>query len=268
MNTPDSSADPALSRHALASHPAFLAAVESARLLVVSDFDGTLAGFDPDPYAVRAHPDSVAALRELAEMPGTTVGVLSGRHVAGLQRVCPLPAPVMMVGSHGAEDRDGATVELTEAQRDFLLKIGAELEAIAAQHPGTYVENKPFQRVFHVAPLAAEDPDAAQEILARAHEVDARGFPVTPGKNLVEFSALEITKGTWLQREKQRVQADAVVFIGDDATDEHAFAVLGPDDVGIKVGPGETCAGHRVTDIDEVAQVLQDLAARRGRYLA
>ena len=86
----------------MASHPAFLAAVESARLLVVSDFDGTLAGFDPDPYAVRAHPDSVAALRELAEMPGTTVGVLSGRHVAGLQRVCPLPAPVMMVGSHGA----------------------------------------------------------------------------------------------------------------------------------------------------------------------
>ena len=58
----------------------------------------------------------------------------------------------MMVGSHGAEDRDGATVELTEAQHDFLFKIGAELEAIAAQHPGTYVENKPFQRVFHVAP--------------------------------------------------------------------------------------------------------------------
>ena len=54
----------------------------------------------------------------------------------------------------------------------------------------------------------------------------------------------------------------------DDATDEHAFAVLGPDDVGIKVGAGDTCAGHRVTDIDEVAQVLQDLAARRGRYLA
>lgn len=254
--------------HSLATHPAFVAATESTRLLVVSDFDGTLAGFDPDPYAVHAHPGSLQALRELSGLSNTTVGVLSGRHVAGLEKVCPLEPPILLVGSHGAEDRDGATVPLTAKQQNFLDDVGAELEALAAQHPGTYVENKPFQRVFHVAPLAVEDPAAAQEILERARQVAARGFPVTPGKNLVEFSALEITKGTWLQREKQRLQADAVVFLGDDVTDENAFTVLGPDDVGIKVGAGATCAGHRVTDIDEVANVLQDLAARRGRYLA
>lgn len=252
----------------LLNHPDYAAAAEAGRLLVVSDFDGTLAGFAADPYAVSAHPDSLQALRDLAALAGTTVAVLSGRHVAGLQRVCPLRAPVLMVGSHGAEDRDGHTVALTSAQQNFLDAIGGQLEQLAAQHPGTYVENKPFQRVFHVAYLAEDDPTAAAEVLAQAREMDAHGFPVTPGKNLVEFSALTITKGTWLQQQKQCLQADAVVFIGDDVTDENAFAVLGPGDVGIKVGEGETCASHRVADIDEVAKILQDLAARRGRYLA
>lgn len=249
----------------LLNHPDYVAAAQCPRLLVVSDFDGTLAGFAPDPYAVTAHPDSLRALRNLAELPGTTVGVLSGRHVAGLQRVCPLHKPVLMVGSHGAEDRDGPTVALNTAQQNFLDTVGGQLEQLAAHHPGTYVENKPFQRVFHVAYLAEDDPVAAQEVLAQARGVAADGYPVTPGKNLVEFSALTITKGTWLQQQKQRLQADAVVFFGDDSTDENAFAVLGPGDVGVKVGEGDTCAGHRVADIDEVANVLQDLVARRQR---
>ena len=74
---------------------------------------------------------------------------------------------------------------------------------------------------------------------------------------MVEFSVLEVTKGSWLKRHKQGFAA--TVFIGDDVTDDTALAVLGPGDVGLKVGvdlPG----------VDAVAEYLTDLAAQRQRF--
>ncbi|MEK8227665.1 hypothetical protein NKG05_18495 [Oerskovia sp. M15] len=47
-------------------------------------------------------------------------------------------------------------------------------------------------------------------------------------------------------------------------TDEKAFAVLGATDLGIKVGPGETLARHRVADPAEAAHVLTTLADLLG----
>nr|MBA3294681.1 trehalose-phosphatase [Geodermatophilaceae bacterium] len=41
---------------------------------------------------------------------------------------------------------------------------------------------------------------------------------------------------------------------------EDAFAVLGPDDVGIKVGDGPTAASYRVADSAAVLAVLTHLA--------
>ncbi|MBF6841901.1 trehalose-phosphatase, partial [Acinetobacter baumannii] len=72
-------------------------------LLVVSDFDGTLAGIVPDPSAVPVHRGGLGALARLAGLPGTTVAILSGRGREDLRRVCPLRAPVVLAGSHGAE---------------------------------------------------------------------------------------------------------------------------------------------------------------------
>ncbi|WKV16772.1 hypothetical protein LP422_21985 [Janibacter limosus] len=57
---------------------------------------------------------------------------------------------------------------------------------------------------------------------------------------------------------------DATVYLGDDVTDEHVFTVLGPDDVGIKVGPGESAARLRVDDCTHVPEVLAALSSLRS----
>ena len=59
---------------------------------------------------------------------------------------------------------------------------------------------------------------------------------------------LEVSKGAALDRLRERIGADAVLFAGDDVTDETAFARLRPGDVGVKVGEGDTAAEHRVPD--------------------
>lgn len=229
-------------------------------LLVCVDFDGTISELGPDAYAVHAHPAALEALRTLMELERTEVAVLSGRHLDGLRRVLPLGEPAVLVGSHGAETDHGGP-ELSAADHAYLDDIQARLEDIAV--PPAFVEVKPFQRVIHVARLAETDPAAAQALLGRARALPTGGRPVVDGHNIVEFSAVEVTKGSWLARHKQAFSA--TFFAGDDTTDETALAVLGPRDVGIKVGDKPSLARHRVAGVDQMAEVLTLLAAERRR---
>ena len=85
-------------------------------LLVALDFDGVLAPIVQDPATSRPLPGSAAAVRALAELPDTTVAMLSGRALADLREVSGFAAPVRLVGSHGGEFDDGPLV-LTDEQR-------------------------------------------------------------------------------------------------------------------------------------------------------
>ncbi len=58
--------------------------------------------------------------------------------------------------------------------------------------------------------------------------------------------------------------ATAVLFAGDDVTDEDALAALEPQDLGIRVGAGETAARQRVPDAAALAAALTRLAELRG----
>ncbi|QGU08269.1 Trehalose-6-phosphate phosphatase [Corynebacterium occultum] len=235
------------------------------QLLLVSDFDGTIAGLSPDAYDVPVNRDSLAALSRLAGLPNTTVAVLTGRHLAGLARVCELSDPVVLAGSHGAENSEHGVV-LTEEQSTALAGVERQLRAITEQHPPAFVELKPLQRVVHVAALAEQDPDAAARVLARAALVEHPGATMAPGKNIIEFSVSTVDKGDWIAAERERRGASATVFIGDDTTDENGFRVLGSADLGIKVGEGATAAGMRVADRAAVAAFLAELAGARARH--
>jgi len=235
----------------------------AGRLLVVTDFDGTLAGLTTEIYGVPVNADSIDALSRLAAMPSTHVAVLSGRHLEGLSRVCPLGPPVVMAGSHGSESAEHG-IELSPEQAAVLERLD---EALLFDAPLVHVERKPFQRVVHTARLAAEDQAAADAVLDAALLIDAPGATVNRGKNIVEFSVSDRTKGTWIAAEIERVQPDVALFIGDDTTDEDGFRALREGDVGVKVGEGETAATQRVADIPAVAELLTALAEARSSAL-
>ncbi|WP_018297361.1 trehalose-phosphatase [Corynebacterium lubricantis] len=244
-----------------AAHHAIAHLAQAERLLLATDFDGTVAPLRPDPMSVIANPTTVRALESLATLPNTEVVVLSGRHLDGLMQVCPLREPVVLVGSHGAEQTDGGLV-LSDDDEAYLDSIEATLMGLIADYPLAYIEVKPYQRVVHVAHLAEVDPEAALGILDAARQIETGGRPTTDGSNIVEFSAVEFTKGMWVERRKR--DFTATLFAGDDVTDESVFPYLSHGDVGIKVGEGATGASLRLDTIDEMAAFYDSLSAARG----
>lgn len=230
------------------------------RLLVVSDFDGTLAPIVDDPSAARALPASGVALTALADLPDTDAALVSGRALGVLRELSAMPASVHLVGSHGAEFDTGFTHDVDD---ELLARIVAELREIAADRPGVTVEPKPASVALHVRNASLADGEAA---LAAAKEAaTAWDAQATAGKAVLEFAVISTDKGEAVDILREQTGATAVIFLGDDVTDEKAFRRMRDGDVGVKVGPGESLAGHRVDAPEDVAEALEYLlAARRG----
>ncbi|CAN5346739.1 trehalose-phosphatase [soil metagenome] len=228
-------------------------------LLVTSDFDGTLAPIVNHPGDARPLPAAATSLRALADLPATTAALISGRALRDLAALSGLSGPVQLVGSHGAEFDTGFAHQI---DTELLGQISDTLTAIAARHPGVTVETKPASVALHVRNAEPADGQAA---LAEARAAaDAWDAEATEGKAVLEFAVIATDKGEAIDILRDRSDASAVVFFGDDVTDEKAFRRLRDGDVGVKVGSGPTAAGFRIESPDDVATALAFLVVERA----
>jgi trehalose-phosphatase len=106
------------------------------------------------------------------------------------------------------------------------------------------------------------EPDEVVEDLRRKAP-SIRGIKTVEGKKILELTDSSVDKGAALVELKRATGADRVLFMGDDVTDETAFAVLEPGDVGIHVGLGPTLANVTVPDPSTLADLLETLYALR-----
>ena len=235
-------------------------------LLVACDYDGTLAPIIDNPDEARPIRESVAALRQLAAMPDTHVAVISGRALRDLAALSRLPEEIHLVGSHGTEFDVGFANDLSPEQWEQRERILQELNDVARRDHGFIIEPKPAGVAFHYRKADPEiAADAVVEVLNGPGALD--GVHVKTGKMVVELSVLDLNKGDALDRLRTDVSAEAVIFAGDDVTDEDGFARLAGPDFGLKVGDGPSLAHARLDDPQSVAQVLALLAERRRTWL-
>jgi trehalose 6-phosphate phosphatase len=246
---------------------AIAALAATPRLLVALDFDGTVSPLVDKPSESRVIPKARAALDELEKMPGTWVAFVSGRPLTGLARVTEADDSALLIASHGVEVRlTGGSVDvgLSDEERSRLDALAAAMQRIVDSTPGSHLEHKPVGLGLHTRGLPPDRARAADDA-ARAAAEGLGGFLERAGKDILEFAVRDATKGDGVERLREHVQATAVLYAGDDVTDEDGFAVMHGGDVGVKVGPGETKAEFRVADPDEVAALLGMLAAARAR---
>jgi trehalose-6-phosphatase len=229
---------------------------------------------------------TLADLRRLADPPGGAL--LVGSH--GAQFAGPpgydIPEAECSASDRSASDRsasdrsasDGPEVEslpedvvpgMDEQTQALLARVTSALDRISARHPGTFVERKPAGAVLHTrqAPRNAARR-ATEEALSGPSTWP--GVHLTRGKEVIDLSVVDANKGVALSGLRTRLglapRGGGVLYVGDDVTDERAFAVLDDDcgDVTVKVGEGTTIARHRIDDPAAVATLLTRLADLRG----
>lgn len=235
-------------------------------LLVCLDFDGCVAELVADADSARPIPANAQAINRLAELRGVTLAYVSGRPLDTLRSLAEPPTDALLFGSHGAErwlGPDSPRLELNNDQAAGRREVLRSLEAVAAEHDGAWVEHKPAGGAIHVRHI----PDLAygEEVLDEARSALAMvdQAHVKEGKQIVEAVVVQSSKGEAIEELRELSSPEAVFFAGDDVTDEHGFAVLRAGDVGVKVGPGETKAGFRISEPSDLAEVLNRIAELR-----
>ncbi len=234
-------------------------------LLVATDYDGTLALLVDDPDDAVANPESVSALRAIGRADDTFAAIISGRSLSDLRSVTSMDPAIRLVGSHGSEFDVGFAFELDAESAALRSQLIAAADQISGDAGGR-VEEKPAGLAFHLRGL---DPPAAATAIAALESGPASwpGVFCQHGHDIVELTITATNKGDALERIRGEVGATAVLFLGDDTTDEDAFATLRGPDVGIHVGQAETAAGFRVDSPDTVARILALLWELRSDWL-
>jgi trehalose 6-phosphate phosphatase len=232
--------------------------------LIGLDVDGVLAPITHHADHAELVDGVGPLLARLADEPGARwhVAVVSGRSLDDLHRF-EFPPNVTVVGSHGMESH-GVPLELTASEATRLRSLTAlGRQAVDAAGPGAWLEEKPASVAVHVRQAeGAAGRDALAELAAAVTGVD--GATAIAGSAVLELFVREASKGEALRALRGRLGVARAVFVGDDVTDEAAFAVLEPGDVRIKVGDAETIAEHRLRDPAAVADFLELLSRTGG----
>lgn len=232
----------------------------AARLLVFLDFDGTLAPLVDHPSQAAIPIATRDALAALSQVPGVLVAVISGRALDDVEARVGV-AGLIYAGNHGLEIH-GPSLRFTEpraiAARPVLRQLREALAEKIRSIPGTWLEDKGLTLSLHFrrAERAALPAlyAAARETISGINDVRCRA-----GKEVLEFRPNvnwhKEAAIRWITRALNWTDA-LIVFAGDDAADEEAFALL-PEAITIKVGgPAGTWARYCVPGTEEVRGLL------------
>lgn len=240
-------------------------------LLIALDFDGTLSYLVDEPMTARAIPQTRDAVAALAALPKTHVAYVSGRTVHDLKIISEYDdaSGVLLAGSHGAEvyvPGESANVsggaDTSHAQQADELLTAAR--ALADSVAGAWVEPKSFGFALHTR---LSDPIDAERISDRVSELVTTHAPewrVREGKDIREYAWRHEGKDTAIAWLREHTGATAVLFAGDDVTDEDAIRSLEPTDLGVRVGAGDTSAAVRVENPEALAELLAGVASLRA----
>jgi trehalose 6-phosphate phosphatase len=207
-----------------------LSSIQPAELLLVSDFDGTLAEIVPEPTQASALADSLSALRRLAPVLKKVV-ILSSRTNQELSSLVPVPG-VLLIGDSGLPP---PTPEELEALKVF----NAQAAKLLGHTPGAWIEIKPASSAVHFrnAPISGEKVlDILRPLL---HQTGLYGGL---GRKVIEVHSPHAGKGNALEALFKQLTPGGVVVMGDDENDRSMFRVASRAPVphlGVGVGSAE-----------------------------
>jgi trehalose 6-phosphate phosphatase len=238
-------------------------------LVLLLDFDGTLAPIVDRPEDAAALPEARDAVRLLAGRGDVRVAVISGRGLADVRGRLELEG-ADYAGNHGMEIEGPGLSEVhpeARAARPRLDSAAAAVRPLVEEVPGALLEDKGLTLSVHYRMADAQAAARLRERVRAAVE-PLEGLRLTEGKMVLEIRPrVEWHKGRAVRFLLDRIrpqQGSPILYLGDDTTDEDAFRELEGRGEGVLVAevlPEATAARSWLRDPAEVAELLGELAA-------
>jgi len=229
------------------------------------DFDGTLVDIVARPDLTRVSPQLVDMLGQLYRCLDGALAIVTGRPLLDLDRLlAPLALPA--AGIHGIQHRDGSGH--VESRSQIIIPDGARarIRKLAASDSRLVLEDKGHSLGLHYR----QAPELETTIRSTFDDISATLGPklfVQDGKMVLELRPVGIDKGSAIEKFMSETPFSGrhAIFIGDDSTDEDAFAVVNRlHGTSVKVGAPdpESAARFTLSDVADVHAWLKPLTQR------
>jgi trehalose 6-phosphate phosphatase len=237
--------------HAWLDSPA--ARVPPGELILVTDFDGTLAEVVPDPSEARARSDSLEALQELVMLLADVI-VLSSRPPLQLESLVPISG-VRLIG-------DSGLALPRHAQKEALDRFNAEAARMLQGIPGAWIEAKPASTAVHFRKTSM---DGEQMLFLLRPLLDGARLAAALGRKVIEVHTPKAGKGSAMAALLPHEDPGGVVCFGDDENDRSLFEYVSALDIPhFAVGVWSPEAPH---DLFERCDLVVDGPQRAARVM-
>lgn len=254
--------------HALLELPLFGERIAgSGKILLATDFDGTLCPLAEHPSRIQIAPETTGVLRQLAGARGVVLAIVSGRSLADIATCLDLDC--VMAGNHGLEIR-GPGLDFrhasADAHRESLALCCRRIAEQLPDFPGAWVEDKGLTATVH---YRKTDPRLQRELLFRVRRMVSRceaPFAMRSGKCALELRPrIEWDKGAAVRYIRERFGATGTtICLGDDRTDETMFRA-NPGGLNVRIGrAAQSAAGYYLDDPSQAAVLLSHILEVRG----
>jgi trehalose-phosphatase len=232
------------------------------RSVLMLDYDGTLAPFQDDRFEATPYPGVEDRLAFLSGLSRVRLVLITGRSARDLRDLLPSTISVEIWGSHGRErlSPDGSyeLASLDPLQQDALREVGQQLFDLGF---APALERKPASLAVHWRGL---EPEAKERLCSLTFSVFGQiapgsGLQLLPFDGGLELRSADRSKGTAVRQILAQEPATIpLAYLGDDLTDEDAFAEVGNRGASILVRPvvRESSAGFWLRPPEELLDFL------------
>jgi len=248
-----------------------LDASRNHQILTFLDFDGTLTPIVDNPEDAILSENMFSTLCALAKICPT--GIISGRDLQDVMHKANLDQ-LYYAGSHGYEIRGPNNLHHEYEKARELLPVLEKAESKLHQELEDVKDITIERKRYAIAVHFRQAGDGAENKIKQiAEEItqDMEGLKVEGGKKIVEvLPDLNWHKGKALNYLVEHItssdQKTYCLYLGDDLTDEDAFAAI-ENGVGVLVGDHKhhTAADYGLDTVSEVEHFLQKLLSHLKR---
>lgn len=232
-----------------------------SNILLLLDFDGTISPIVKDPKDAVLLPKNKALLKKLKKL-NVKVGIVTGRALKDIIKKVGLKG-IIYAANHGMEIYANGHMLLDKGThfRKPLKKVADTLEPALTKIKGTIVERKGLSIAIHFR----KTPKRLHKIVGKIVKKLASPFlakyrlKLTSGKMIWEIRPANFwNKGKAVLWIWKKLAPSAIpIYVGDDKTDEDAFAAIRKSGITIRIGRKKgSKAKYYANSFEEIFKIL------------